>query len=162
MTEQAITDLVKQLRNLLRNKQLMLVTAESCTGGGLGYALTELPGSSDWYESGYITYSNASKITLLGVKQTTIAQYGAVSENTVLEMASGALKNSAANISIAITGVAGPSGSEQKAPGMVWIAWASKNHFSIQAELYHFKGDRHAVRVQSIAAALNKLISLLR
>lgn len=156
------THLVSQLASLLNDLKLQLVTAESCTGGGLGFYLTSVSGSSDWYERGYITYSNRSKIELLGVKQKTLAKFGAVSEETALEMAEGALAKSAANISVAITGVAGPLGSEQKPPGLVWIAYASQQQFPSQAEVLHLTGDRAAVRHQTIESALSKLIQLLQ
>jgi len=152
MTE--IQKLIIELSEVLKKKNWHCVTAESCTGGGLAYALTEIPGSSNWFERGFVTYSNAAKEELLGVKPTTLATFGAVSEETVREMAEGALRNSKAQFSIAITGIAGPDGgSKEKPVGTVWIAYKSIIS-ETKAFVSHFSGTRAEIREQSIRAAL--------
>ena len=139
----------------------MLVTAESCTGGWAAQAVTAIAGSSDWFERGFVTYSNAAKEEMLGVRPATIAKYGAVSEETAREMALGALKHSRGTIALAITGIAGPSGgSAEKPVGTVCFAWARKGHDAI-AETRRFSGDRDAVRRQSVEHALGKVLQLL-
>lgn len=149
-----LTSLASSLGMLLKKNHLMLVTAESCTGGGIGYWLTSIAGSSDWYERGFITYSNAAKMECLSVKQETLAQFGAVSAEVAREMAEGALKNSHADLSVAVTGIAGPDGgSKEKPVGTVWIAYAGK-HIPTQAEVEIFAGDRDAVRNAVIANVL--------
>lgn len=142
-------------------QQTKLVTAESCTGGFLAKIITDIPGCSAWFERGYIVYSEESKQALLAVKKETLITFGAVSEQTVTEMALGALLNSEANISIAITGIAGPGGATPTKPvGLVWIAWAKKDGVLVTKE-YHFQGDREAVREQTVVAALTVLGDLL-
>ena len=141
----------------LKNRQWKLVTAESCTGGGLAYWLTSVPGSSEWYERGFVTYSNLAKKQCLGVKAETLDQFGAVSEHTAREMAEGALQSSNANISIAITGIAGPDGGTAEKPvGTVWIAY-SGIHTNTQAIQYFFSGNRQAIREKSIQTVLEYL-----
>lgn len=149
--------LISNLSQLLKSKQLKLTTAESCTGGGLAYALTSLPGSSDWFERGFVTYSNISKGEMLGVLTTTLNDFGAVSEEIAREMALGALEFSTAQISVAITGIAGPTGGTDAKPvGTVWIACSNGEHTESQG--YLFSGDRESIRNQSILAALEKLV----
>lgn len=153
-----VKKLVLETANRLKQGQLTLATAESCTGGGLSYWLTSLPGSSDWFDRGFITYSNTAKIDMLGVAAKTIETFGAVSAQTAKEMAEGALRYSKADISVAITGVAGPTGGTPEKPvGTVWIAWAKKGTAS-QAQVFLFPGDRQAIRLQAIAQALEKLL----
>ncbi len=153
--------LAESLGKKLKSNHQKLVTAESCTGGGLGYYITSISGSSDWYERGFITYSNESKIEMLGVDQTSIHQFGAVSQPVAEKMALNALDRSNAQVSIAITGIAGPTGeSEDKPVGLVWIACAGKN-FRLQTEKFLFSGDRQAVRESAMAAAFNQLIKIL-
>ncbi|MGH8583810.1 MAG: CinA family protein [Gammaproteobacteria bacterium] len=138
-----------------------LVTAESCTGGWLAAVITEIPGSSQWYERGFITYSNASKQELLGVAQQTLDAHGAVSEETALAMAQGALCRSWAQCSVAITGIAGPDGgSEDKPVGTVWLAWATLQR-PADALGHRFNGDRRAVRGQAVDRALRGLLERL-
>lgn len=157
-----LTRLATQVGALLKERKLVLTTAESCTGGGLGFFITAIPGSSDWYERGFVTYSNAAKIELLGVGAKTIDTFGAVSEETAKEMVEGALHNSNANTGIAITGIAGPAGGTPEKPvGTVWIAWAGPT-FSTQAEVMTFTGDREKIRLSSIEWALVKLVALLK
>ncbi|OGT70903.1 MAG: hypothetical protein A3H43_01575 [Gammaproteobacteria bacterium RIFCSPLOWO2_02_FULL_42_9] len=148
--------LASTVGELLRAKSYKLVTAESCTGGLLSAAITSVAGSSKWFERGFVTYSNESKQELLGVQ--TIEEFGAVSEQTACAMADGALKNSQADISLAITGVAGPDGGT-KPIGTVWIACAVKGE-SAHATLNHFAGNRQSVREQAVSAALNLLFDV--
>lgn len=154
MTE--LKEKVLATANFLTERGLRLTTAESCTGGGLSYWLTSVPGSSDWFDRGFVTYSNAAKVAMLGVDPQCLETAGAVSEETALAMAKGALLHSRADLSIAITGVAGPDGgSTEKPVGTVWIAWADQKE--VRAQRYHFEGDRQAVRLQSMVAALKVL-----
>jgi len=156
-----LKELVIETDQLLRQQQLTLATAESCTGGGLSYYLTSIPGSSDWFDRGFTTYSNAAKMDLLGVKSTTLASYGAVSEQTAKEMAEGALKHSQANVSIAITGIAGPGGGTSDKPvGTVWIAWA-KSDAETSTQVTIYTGDRQTIRRQAMETALEKLTCYL-
>lgn len=153
-----IKQLVLDTARTLTQRQLMLATAESCTGGGLSYWLTSVPGSSAWFDRGFITYSNAAKIDLLAVAPLTLQQFGAVSRETVYEMAKNTLQKSRADVSIAITGIAGPEGgSEQKPVGTVWIAWAMR-HVAPYCEITVFAGDRQQIRLASIAKALEILL----
>ncbi len=158
MTSQ-LTTLAAKLGERLLQHQCMLVTAESCTGGGLGYFLTEIPGSSNWYERGFITYSNEAKMTMLNVHSETLNQFGAVSEQTAREMAEGALKNSRAQISISITGIAGPDGGTADKPiGTVWWAIARKDQITVAA-VDIFKGDRSAIRLAVIQRVMEQLLT---
>ncbi len=141
---------------------LMLASAESCTGGWLGQAITSKRGSSAWYERGFITYSVVSKQEMLGVSAATLKQHGTVSEQTAQEMAAGAISHSRAQVAVAITGIAGPDGGTAEKPvGMVCFAWAKKDSLALSATR-HFSGDREAVRRQAVAAALQGVIDLLR
>lgn len=161
MMDQALEKLAAQLGAALLSKEWKLATAESCTGGGVAYYLTEIPGSSKWLERGFVTYSNLAKIELLDVKSTTLAEYGAVSEQTAYEMAVGALEHSQAQISVAITGIAGPDGGTVEKPiGTVWFAWASINQ-ETQTRLYTLTGDRHSIRQQSIQIAIEQLLKFI-
>ncbi len=149
--------LVNELSVILLNRQLKLTTAESCTGGGLSYYLTAQPGSSAWFESGLVTYSNEAKMALLGVKESTLQSFGAVSENTAREMAEGALLSKRADIAISITGIAGPDGGTKEKPiGTVWFGIASQNG-KTKTFMFHFKGDRETIRLASIEQALKEL-----
>lgn len=139
----------------------MLVTAESCTGGWLGQAVTSVAGSSAWYERGFITYSNLSKCEMLGVQQTTLDQYGAVSPQTAQEMVLGALSRSHAQVGVSITGIAGPDGGTAMKPvGMICFAWATSDG-RVRQETRFFKGDRDTIRQLSVAAALQGVVHLL-
>lgn len=156
------------LAALLRKRQQMLTTAESCTGGLIAAACTELAGSSDWFERGFVTYSNEAKIELLGVSQTVLDDHGAVSETVALAMAQGALQRSRAHWAVAVTGIAGPGGGSPAKPvGTVWLAWAWRDAPVLQAAVHrearccHFNGDRSQVRVQTVAHALDQLIARL-
>lgn len=152
-----INRLSEQVGKKLKSSGHQVVVAESCTGGGLAEAITSIPGSSEWFDRGFVTYSNASKIEMLGVNQDTLDAHGAVSEEVAIEMAEGALRHSHAHLSIAITGIAGPIGGDEHKPvGMVWFAWAGKG-IKTETALHHFKGDRQSVREQSIEIALQGL-----
>ena len=155
-----LQSLANELGQVLKQKKIRLATAESCTGGGLGYWITSVPGSSVWYERGFITYTNKSKIEMLNVKPHTLDMFGAVSEPVVLEMAEGALSQSNADITIAVSGIAGPDGgSPDKPVGTVWIAYAGKN-MRTETVVDVFPGDREAVRLGTIKRALENLIKL--
>jgi nicotinamide-nucleotide amidase len=152
---------VEELSKRLRAREWSVAVAESCTGGGLAYLLTSMPGSSAWFERGFVTYSNLAKHEMLGVSHDTLARCGAVSRETAGEMAEGALTHSHGQISVAITGIAGPEGGVPGKPvGTVWIAWALRSG-TAEARRYHFTGDREAVRAQAIEAALNGLLERL-
>jgi len=138
----------------------MLATAESCTGGLIAAACTDLAGSSQWFERGFVTYSNAAKTELLGVDAALIAAHGAVSEPVARAMAEGALARSHAQASVAVTGVAGPTGgSAEKPVGTVWLAWCVDGR--THSALRHFAGDRAAVRAATVRLALEQLRQLL-
>ena len=148
--------MLKELSEKLLSKHWHIATAESCTGGGLAQLLTSIPGSSDWFERGFVTYSNESKSEMLGVKTDTLEKYGAVSEEVAREMAEGALKYSHADVSIAITGVAGPDGgSVEKPVGTVWFAWCVSGKTC--SECKHFTGDRAHVREQAVEFAVDAI-----
>ena len=154
--------LAEQLAQTLKMAGLSLATAESCTGGGLAYVLTAIPGSSLWFERGFVSYSNLAKREMLGVKTETLARHGAVSEAVARAMAEGALTHSHADLAVAITGIAGPGGGTQDKPvGMVCFAWARRRQDARSVTL-HFPGDRTAVRRQSVAAAIEGLQGYLR
>lgn len=154
----SVEKLVIELGKTLTAREWKMATAESCTAGGVAYAITMVPGSSNWFERGLVTYSNLSKVEMLGVRQATLEEFGAVSEQTAREMAVGALEHSQAQVSVAITGVAGPDGGSVAKPvGTVWFAWAGVDKETV-AEVYLLKGDRQAVREQSIKIALEGLL----
>lgn len=159
-----IIDLAARVGRALKEKGLLLVTAESCTGGGVGQAITEIAGSSEWFDCGFITYSNASKTELLDVPAAIIAQFGAVSEEVAGAMAEGALANSNAHVSVATTGIAGPGGAVPGKPvGTVCFAWSLEQHHQAHTftERLVFPGDRQAVRQQTVAHALQGLLRFL-
>jgi nicotinamide-nucleotide amidase len=161
MPSDALTALATLVGAKLRGKGLMLTTAESCTGGWVAQAVTAIAGSSDWFERGFVTYSNASKMQMLRVTADTLRTHGAVSEQTAREMAAGALARSRAQVAVAITGIAGPSGgSAEKPVGMVCFAWAKKGDVG-SAVTHRFNGDRESVRRQSVIAALQGVLDLL-
>lgn len=140
---------------------LKLVTAESCTGGWLGQAVTAVAGSSAWYERGFITYSNLSKCEMLGVQQATLDQLGAVSAQTAQEMVMGALNRSHAQVGVSITGIAGPDGGTAVKPvGMICFAWAIEDG-PVRQETRFFKGNRDTIRRLSVATALQGILRLL-
>ena len=159
-TEQLTQDLCGLVADLLCKKQWMLTTAESCTGGLIAAACTDLAGSSVWFERGFVSYSNAAKTELLGVPADLIEQHGAVSEPVARAMASGALAHAHAQVAVAVTGVAGPSGgSADKPVGTVWFGWATPS--GQHSECQRFAGDRAAVRAATVRNALTRLLTLL-
>ncbi|MFK5915525.1 MAG: CinA family protein [Woeseiaceae bacterium] len=162
-----ILPLVDALAEKLIAKHQRLSVAESCTGGGIAHSLTEKAGSSQWFECGFVTYSNQSKQDMLGVNASTLKQYGAVSENTAVEMAEGALVHSQSDVSCSVTGIAGPDGgSDEKPVGLVWFAWsigtAGSNEPQTQSEKMIFKGGRAAVREQAVEHALQGILKILK
>jgi nicotinamide-nucleotide amidase len=159
--DEVLAGLARDTGQALGRAGLRLASAESCTGGWVAKLLTDIPGSSAWFERGLVTYSNAAKIELLAVPADTIETWGAVSEPTVRAMAEGALVCSAADLAVAVSGIAGPGGgSSEKPVGTVWLAWAGKG-LATEAHSFLFPGDRDAVRRQAVAAALEGLLARL-
>jgi nicotinamide-nucleotide amidase len=155
-----IQALTRQLAGLLLAKGHMMATAESCTGGMIAAACTDLAGSSAWFERGFVTYSNEAKTELLGVPAALITEHGAVSEPVARAMAEGALRHARAHIAVAVTGVAGPGGgSTDKPVGSVWFGWATAA--GVKTQLRHFDGDRQQVRQATVRHALQGLNDLL-
>ena len=149
-----------QLADLLLKNNLRLVTAESCTGGMISAACTDLAGSSNWFERGFVTYSNEAKTEMLGVDTALIEAHGAVSEPVARAMAFGAIRHSAAQVSIAVTGIAGPTGGSAAKPvGTVWFGFSVQG--SLHSEMMRFDGDRAAVREQTVIHALRRVLALL-
>lgn len=145
----------------LHSRGEVLVTAESCTGGGVAQAITAVAGSSGWFERGFVTYSDLSKQELLGASAATLSEHGAVSEPTAREMALGALARSTGSISVAVTGIAGPGGATESKPvGTVCFAWATKQGV-LRSETRHFDGDRESVRRKSVVRALEGVLEVL-
>ena len=158
MVDQA---LLKSLANLCLKNHWRIVTAESCTGGLVAAAITSLAGSSDWFERGYVTYSNTAKINDIQVPADLIETHGAVSEEVAQAMAIGAKQTSGTNISLAITGIAGPTGgTAQKPVGTVCFGWSLPNGLTL-TEIRHFQGNRASIREQSVTYSLHHLIHLL-
>jgi nicotinamide-nucleotide amidase len=138
-----------------------VATAESCTGGWIAKALTDIAGSSQWFTEGFVVYSNEAKISTLGVRASTLRDSGAVSEAAVRAMAEGAVRRSGADLAVAVTGIAGPGGAVPGKPvGTVWLGWAVRSGRAIRvvAQLRHFRGDREAVRRKTVQAALAGLL----
>jgi nicotinamide-nucleotide amidase len=159
-SQPSVAALVAQLADRLRANAQCMATAESCTGGLIAGACTELSGSSDWFERGLVTYSNAAKSELLGVDPKLLAEHGAVSEPVARAMAAGALKQAPVHWSLAVTGVAGPTGgSAEKPVGTIWFAWAGAD--GVTSECRHFPGDRQAVRQATVTHALAGLLRRL-
>ena len=153
--------LAEQVGTALKVHGLMLATAESCTGGWVGEVVTAIPGSSQWFERGFVTYTNVAKQEMLGVSPETLEQHGAVSEPTVREMVEGALRHSHAQIGVAISGIAGPGGATPSKPvGTVCLAWAMKDR-EVRSKTQHFAGNRQDVRRQAVVVALNGILELL-
>lgn len=151
----------RQVGIALAARGWMMTTAESCTGGGIAAAITDIPGSSAWFDRGFVTYSNDAKQAMLGVAATTLATHGAVSEAVVLEMAEGARKASGAQCAVSVSGIAGPDGgSADKPVGTVWLAWAFEGRPS-EAQCFRFAGDRAAVRAAAVQAALAGVLARL-
>lgn len=155
-----INELAAQVGRALQDKELLLVTAESCTGGGVAQAITEIAGSTGWFDCGFITYSNASKTELLDVPAAMVAQFGSVSEEVAAAMAQGALGSSNAHVAISTTGIAGPTGAVPGKPvGTVCFGWA--NGDTVHTERLVFSGDRRAVREQTVVHALQGLLRFI-
>jgi nicotinamide-nucleotide amidase len=153
--------LAAQVGGVLKSHGMMLATAESCTGGGIAQAVTSVAGSSAWFERGFVTYSNLSKQQMLGVQEATLIAYGAVSEAVVREMAEGALHNSTAQVSLAVSGIAGPDGGTPDKPvGTVWFAWALAGG-SVTTARHRFSGNRDEVRAQAVRVALQGVLDRL-
>jgi nicotinamide-nucleotide amidase len=159
-TELSTPVLVAQVADFLQKNQWMMAAAESCTGGLISAACTDLAGSSNWFERGFVTYSNEAKTELLGVDAALMARHGAVSEEVARAMAQGALTHAHAQVAVAVTGVAGPSGGSAAKPvGTVWFGWATPA--GVVSERCCFPGDRAAVRAATVRHALQRLIALL-
>lgn len=157
-----LVELAKNAGILLKKHKIMLVTAESCTGGLIATAMTAIPGSSAWFDRGFVTYTNAAKSDMLAVSATLIEQAGAVSEAVVLAMARGAINASQAHLSVAVSGIAGPEGAAPGKPvGTVWIAWGQKLGYAEAAE-FSFTGSRSQIREASACAALEGVIDRLK
>lgn len=149
-----LLELAQQLGFLLKSKEKTIATAESCTGGWIAQIITEIPGSSAWFDRGFVTYSNAAKIQMLGVNPETLDKFGAVSAQTATEMVNGALFYSDADCAIAVTGIAGPDGGTAEKPvGTVFIAWAYKNQ-GVKVEQKKLTGNRHEIRRQTVKIAI--------
>ena len=162
MELQAFEPQVLVLADALRRRGWRIATAESCTGGLIAAACTQLAGSSDWFDRGFVTYSNAAKIELLGVDATLIEAQGAVSEAVARAMVQGALRCAPVDLALAVTGIAGPGGAVPGKPvGTVWLAWVRRGA-AVQAERVHFDGERAAVRAQSVLLALQRALALAR
>lgn len=158
-SDDELATLAHALGERLRASRGRLVTAESCTGGWIAKTVTDIAGSSDWFDCGMAAYSYEAKQALLGVRPQTLETHGAVSRETVVEMVSGALVNSGASVAVAVTGIAGPGGgSDDKPVGTVWIAWKRRGGYP-QAGLFQFDGDREAIRRQTVRAALDGLLA---
>ena len=149
-----------QIASFLLNNQLKLATAESCTGGMIAAACTDLAGSSAWFERGFVTYSNEAKTQMLGVTASLITQHGAVSEEVVRAMVQGAIAHSRAQVAVAVTGVAGPAGGSAAKPvGTVWFGFATPA--GVVTEMQRFAGDRADVRAATVQHAFQRLLALL-
>ncbi len=158
---QKMKPLILAIAEKLKTRHWKLTTAESCTGGGIAFYLTSIAGSSDWFERGFVTYSNHSKEELVGVQSSTLNQFGAVSEQTAQEMAEGALTHSQAQLSLAVTGIAGPTGGSLDKPvGTVWFAYASHTA-STRSFVKLLAGDRTDIREQTIRVACEELLHML-
>lgn len=162
LTDADLHGLAAQVGGQLLGRRLKLATAESCTGGWVAKVVTEVSGSSDWFDAAFVAYSYEAKEAMLGVDRRILERFGAVSEEAVLEMVRGALSRSRANVALAITGIAGPTGGTSDKPvGTVWLAWGFGHH-PPRARVFHFDGDRDAVRRATVRAAFEGLLELLQ
>ena len=154
--------LVERLAVELKQRDMRITLAESCTGGWLAKNLTDFPGSSAWFEYGFVTYGNNAKTDLLAIDPELIHEFGAVSRETAEAMAAGALARARADLSVAVTGIAGPDGGTPEKPvGTVWIALLSKGQREPSSSCHHFEGDRDTVRRQAVSIALTKALEYL-
>lgn len=161
MPDPVLYRLAEEVGAALKQRKLMLTTAESCTGGWVSEAVTMVPGSSEWFERGFVTYTYISKREMLGVKEATLGRHGAVAEEVVREMAEGALAHSHAQVALAVSGVAGPSGGTPEKPvGTVCFAWVAEGG-EPRSETKRYSGDREAIRRQSVEHALKGVLALL-
>jgi nicotinamide-nucleotide amidase len=159
--DNALFELAESLGRRLKAKGYKIATAESCTGGWIAQAITEVPGSSAWFDRGFVTYSNNSKVQMLGVSPKTLEQYGAVSTEVAKQMAAGALANSEADWAVAVTGIAGPNGGSKTKPvGTVYVAWQGKNG-GVKVERLQLSGDRHQIRKQAVENAIEGVFDML-
>ena len=157
----SINSVLCELAEVLQAKHWMLTTAESCTGGAIAKACTDLAGSSVWFERGFVTYSNESKQEMLGVPAATLAEYGAVSEAVTAAMAAGALQHSRAQVAVSVSGIAGPGGGTATKPvGMVCFGWAARDG-QVRTATQYFEGDREVVRYQAVQYALHGVLQML-
>jgi len=162
ITEEILHTLAAQLAACLKTRGMTLAAAESCTGGWLAKIITDLPGSSAWFEGSVVSYSNALKQSILSVSENTLKEFGAVSGETVLEMCDGLLAITPADVVVSISGIAGPDGgSAEKPVGLVWLCWGRRGK-PTQAFAFKFSGDREAVRLQAIDKVFNELLALLK
>lgn len=160
-TEESNQALAQQLGECLKEKGVKLATAESCSGGWIAKTITDLTGSSAWFEGAIVCYSNKFKRDLLGVTAVTLEKFGAVSGETVLEMTDGVFKHTAADVAVSVSGIAGPDGgSDDKPVGTVWLCWGKRDKSAYTNE-FHFEGDREAVRLQTVEAALLAVIDIM-
>ncbi len=160
--DQELFQLAERLGQKLLTRKMKITVAESCTGGGICQVITEVPGSSAWFDRGFITYSNVAKAEMLAVNEASLEVFGAVSPEVAMEMAAGALRNSCADLAVAVTGIAGPGGgSEEKPVGTVYIAWKLSEQASHE-KWYQFNGDRSEVRFQSICKALSGCLKTIQ
>lgn len=160
-SEQELKELAVKLGNCLKDKGLKLASAESCTGGWLAKIITDIPGSSQWFTGSVVCYSNEFKVSMLGVSDNTLNEFGAVSGETVMELSDGLFSHTDADVAVSVSGIAGPDGgADEKPVGLVWLSWGERNK-SINSKSYNFDGDREDVRKQSIAQSLNNLLDLL-
>ena len=159
--DSALNAVAATLGAALKRRGLMLTTAESCTGGWVAQVITGVAGASEWFERGFVTYTNTAKQELLGVARSSLEQFGAVSEEVVREMATGALQHSHADVSLAVSGIAGPGGGTPLKPvGTVCLAWAGKRA-STQSRVLHLSGNREEIRRQAVHASLQGLLDFL-
>jgi len=160
MLSREYTNLIQKLASQCLGRDILIVTAESCTGGLLSSLFTQEAGSSKWFDRGFVTYSNNSKIDSLGVREETLGNFGAVSQEVANEMSTGALKNSEANLGISITGIAGPGGGSLAKPvGTVYFSIANQKKVILEHKA-DFKGSRETIRKESVLFVLNKLLNL--
>jgi nicotinamide-nucleotide amidase len=160
--DELLSSLSLRVAQALQQRNLTLATAESCTGGWVSQVITQTSGSSAWFERGFVTYANDAKVEMLGVSPETITEHGAVSLDTAAEMAAGALVNSSALISLAVSGVAGPTGGSPGKPvGTVCFAWCELGK-EPETEQHHFDGDRESIRRQAVICALEGLLARLK
>ncbi|MGH8551496.1 MAG: CinA family protein [Methylococcales bacterium] len=156
----SLYSLAEQIGRKLLEKRHKLVTAESCTGGWVAKCVTDVAGSSQWFDCGFVTYSNQAKVELLGVSDSVLARYGAVSRETVQAMASGSLAHSDAQLAVAVSGIAGPDGGTQDKPvGTVWFAWQIAGQ-GCHTEVHHLTGNRGAVREKAVVIGLKGILSV--